>query len=71
MSYRDEDYRAYDGVNFIEHSGIDFSQYSLEELTKLWRQTLKKGMREEIEYLSTVEITIDIYRYSLSWLPRN
>lgn len=44
MSYRDEDYRAYDGVNFIEHSGIDFSQYSLEELTKLWRQTLKKGM---------------------------
>lgn len=44
MSYRDEDYRAYDGVNFIEHSGIDFSQYSLEELTELWKQTLKKGM---------------------------
>lgn len=44
MSYRDEDYRAYDGVNFIEHSGIDFSQYSIEELIKLWKQTLKKGM---------------------------
>lgn len=44
MSYRDEDYRAYDGVKFIEHSGIDFSEYSLDELTKLWKQTLKKGM---------------------------
>jgi glucan 1,3-beta-glucosidase len=44
MSYRDEDYHLYSGVNFTEHSGIDFSKYSLDELKKLWKQTLNKGM---------------------------
>jgi exo-beta-1,3-glucanase (GH17 family) len=44
MSYRNEDYHAYNGINFTEHSGTDFSGYSLEDLKKLWRQTLKKGM---------------------------
>jgi exo-beta-1,3-glucanase (GH17 family) len=44
MSYRDEDYHIYSGVNFTEHSGIDFSKYSIEELKALWRATLKKGM---------------------------
>ncbi|NNE02862.1 MAG: glycosyl hydrolase [Eudoraea sp.] len=44
MSYRDEDYHVYNGVNFTEHSGIDFSKYSIEELKKLWRATLNKGM---------------------------
>ncbi|WP_298899666.1 glycosyl hydrolase family 17 protein [uncultured Psychroserpens sp.] len=44
MSYRDEEYHAYNGINFTEHSGIDFSKYSLEELKTLWRATLKKGM---------------------------
>jgi exo-beta-1,3-glucanase (GH17 family) len=44
MSYRDEDYHIYGGVNFTEHSGIDFSKYSIEELKALWRATLKKGM---------------------------
>ena len=44
MSYRNEDYHAYNGVNFVEHSGIDFSQYSAEDLIKLWRATLNKGM---------------------------
>ena len=44
MSYRDEDYHIYNGVNFSEHSGIDFSKYSIEELKALWRATLKKGM---------------------------
>jgi exo-beta-1,3-glucanase (GH17 family) len=44
MSYRAEDYHLYTGVNFTEHSGIDFSEYSLEKLKKLWRATLEKGM---------------------------
>ena len=44
MSYRDEDYHLYEGVNFTEHSGIDFGDYSAEDLRKLWRATLKKGM---------------------------
>ena len=44
MSYRDEDYHLYEGVNFTEHSGIDFGGYTTEDLRKLWRATLKKGM---------------------------
>lgn len=44
MSYRDEDYRLYTGVKFTEHSGIDFSGYSVEKLKKLWKATLNKGM---------------------------
>jgi exo-beta-1,3-glucanase (GH17 family) len=44
MSYRDEEYHVYNGINFTEHSGIDFSNYSAEELKKLWRATLNKGM---------------------------
>jgi len=44
MSYRDEEYRLYEGVNFTEHSGIDFGKYSIDELKKLWRATLNKGM---------------------------
>ena len=44
MSFRDEEYHVYNGINFTEHSGIDFGKYSLEELKQLWRETLKKGM---------------------------
>ncbi len=44
MSYREEEYHVYNGINFTEHSGIDFSNYSVEELKKLWRATLNKGM---------------------------
>ena len=44
MSYRDEDYRLYTGVKFTEHSGIDFSDHSADELRKLWKATLNKGM---------------------------
>ncbi len=44
MSYRIEDYHAYSGVNFLEHSGIDFSEYTAEDLIRLWRATLNKGM---------------------------
>lgn len=44
MSYRDEEYHAYGGVNFTERSGTDFSEYTSEDLKKLWRKTLKSGM---------------------------
>ncbi|WP_298902880.1 glycosyl hydrolase family 17 protein [uncultured Psychroserpens sp.] len=44
MSYREEEYHAYNGISFTEHSGIDFGSYSIEELKTLWRATLKKGM---------------------------
>ena len=44
MSYRNEDYHLYNGLDFTEHSGTDFSRYSLEELKKLWKATLKNGM---------------------------
>ena len=44
MSYRDEEYHVYNGINFTEHSGIDFSNYAIEDLKKLWRATLNKGM---------------------------
>jgi exo-beta-1,3-glucanase (GH17 family) len=44
MSYRDEDYRLYTGVKFTEHTGIDFSEYSIEKLKKLWKATLNKGV---------------------------
>ncbi|WP_246277457.1 glycoside hydrolase family 17 protein [Winogradskyella ursingii] len=44
MSYRDEDYRTYGGVNFTEHSGEDFSDYSKKDLKKIWRATLNKGI---------------------------
>jgi exo-beta-1,3-glucanase (GH17 family) len=44
MSYRDEEYHIYNGVNFTEHSGLDFEKYSEEDLKKLWRATLKAGM---------------------------
>ncbi len=45
MSYRNEEYYAYGGLNFTEHSGIDYSKYSEKvDLRKLWRATLNKGM---------------------------
>ncbi|WP_046745367.1 glycoside hydrolase family 17 protein [Kordia zhangzhouensis] len=44
MSYRDEAYHLYQGAQFTAHSGIDFEKYALEELKKLWRATLNKGM---------------------------
>lgn len=44
MSYRDEDYHIYNGVNFTEHSGLDFEKYSEVDLRKLWLATLKTGM---------------------------
>jgi len=44
MSFRNEEYRLYTGVDFAEHSGINFTKYSLEDLKKLWRGTLNKGM---------------------------
>lgn len=44
MSFRDESYHQYTGEHFTEYSGFDFSEYDLEELKKLWRDTLGNGM---------------------------
>jgi exo-beta-1,3-glucanase (GH17 family) len=45
MSFRNEEYHLYSGVNFTEQSGIDFSEYSNnKDLRKLWSATLNKGM---------------------------
>ncbi len=44
MSYRREEYHAYNGLNFTEHSGIDFSKHEIEDLKNIWRKTLEAGM---------------------------
>ena len=44
MSYRKEEYHAYNGLNFSEHSGIDFSTYEIKDLKNIWRKTLEAGM---------------------------
>jgi len=44
MSYRNEEYHAYDGINFTEHSGTDLTDYTSDDLKKIWRQTLNNGM---------------------------
>ncbi len=47
MSYREEHYFKPGHANYISESGqqgADFSEYSNEDLVKLWKQTLQKGM---------------------------
>ncbi len=47
MSYREEHYFKPGHTNHISESGkegVDFSNYSNEDLVSLWRETLKKGM---------------------------
>ena len=44
MSYRGEHNFLLNNTDFVDHKGIDFSKYSTEELEKLWRETLNKGM---------------------------
>ena len=44
MSYRNEEYHAYDGINFTEHSGTDLTDHTSDDLKKLWRKTLNNGM---------------------------
>ena len=44
MSYRGEHDHLIHSVDFTDYKGVDFSKYSVEELKKLWRATLKKGM---------------------------
>ncbi|NCT08929.1 MAG: glycosyl hydrolase [Flavobacteriia bacterium] len=47
MSYREEHYFKPNHANHISESGqqgVDFLNYSSEDLVKLWRETLKKGM---------------------------
>lgn len=44
MSYRGEHNFLLTDSNYSDYAGIDFSKYSLEELKKLWRETLNNGM---------------------------
>ena len=44
MSYREGHQFSLKGIDLSEHSGVDFSKYSLKELATLWRKTLKSGM---------------------------
>lgn len=42
--YREGHHFSLKGIDLSQDSGVDFSKYSLEELKKLWRKTLKSGM---------------------------
>ncbi|MDX5585375.1 MAG: glycosyl hydrolase, partial [Aureibaculum sp.] len=42
--YREGHQFSLKGIDLSEHSGVDFSKYSLGELAKLWKKTLKSGM---------------------------
>jgi exo-beta-1,3-glucanase (GH17 family) len=44
MSYRGEHNFLLKNTDFVDHVGVNFSKYSKEELEKLWRETLNKGM---------------------------
>lgn len=44
MSYRGEHDYLIRSTKFTDYEGVDFSKYSIEELKKLWRATLEKGM---------------------------
>lgn len=44
MSYRGEHDYLIHSANFTDYEGVDFNKYSIEELKKLWRATLEKGM---------------------------
>ncbi len=43
-SYRPEHISPIDPAKYSQHTGVDFSEYSNEELRALWRKTLKAGM---------------------------
>ena len=44
MSYREGHQFSLKQIDLTQDSGVDYSGYSLEELIKLWRKTLKNGM---------------------------
>ncbi|SDR87499.1 Exo-beta-1,3-glucanase, GH17 family [Polaribacter sp. KT25b] len=46
MSYRKENHISFEKVkvNFSKNIGVEFSQYSKEDIVKLWRETLDSGM---------------------------
>jgi exo-beta-1,3-glucanase (GH17 family) len=44
MSYRGEHNFLLKNTDFTSYEGVNFSKYSLEELKKLWRETLENGM---------------------------
>jgi exo-beta-1,3-glucanase (GH17 family) len=44
MSYRGEHNFLLKNTDFVHHKGVDFVKYSINELEKLWRETLNNGM---------------------------
>jgi len=44
MSYRGDHNYLLSNKKFIDYVGVDFSEYSIEELKQLWKETLAKGM---------------------------
>ena len=44
MSYRDPKYHTLNQVDFSEHVGVNFEEYTKTDLKKLWRDTINKGM---------------------------
>jgi exo-beta-1,3-glucanase (GH17 family) len=44
MSYRGKHNFLQNTTNFTGYQGVDFSEYSLEDLKKQWKETLNKGM---------------------------
>jgi len=44
MSFRKDHHFSLEDLSFTEHAGVDFDNYSKEELAELWRDTLESGM---------------------------
>ena len=42
--YREGHQFSLEGIDLTQDSGVDFSKYSIEDLKKLWRKTIKNGM---------------------------
>ena len=44
MSYRADRKFAFDIAKYTKETGVDFSDYSLKDLKKRWRETLEKSI---------------------------
>ena len=44
MSYRGDHNYLLTNTEFTDYQGVNFNKYSLEELKRLWRETLENGM---------------------------
>ena len=45
MSYREGHHFSLNDLELTDYAGVDFSKFSREDLVKLWRKTLKSGMK--------------------------